>query len=123
MSKNKATQQTSRQDGWLGYVNWNPIASDRDKVAAFMGEPSFDGWEYVLQLDESGYSCTFSYDEANSCHRLSVTGKGQHCPNKGYTLSLRASSPIRCLALASYYVYVICQSGDWLVDKKGDELW
>lgn len=121
---NKPKNTTVRKDdGWLGYVNWNPTASDREKVVTFMQGDSFDIGEYLLQLDESGYSCTFSYDEANSCHRLSVTGKGERCANKGYTLSVRASSPVRCVALASYYVYVLCESGDWLVDKKGGEVW
>lgn len=120
----KAKEKTIRRDdGWLGYVNWNPTATDREKVVDFMGNGSFDISEYLLQLDESGYSSTFSYDENNSCHRLSVTGKGERCPNKGYTLSVRASSPVRCVALAAYYVYVLCESGDWLVDKKGGEVW
>lgn len=123
MAKKADKSVIRRDDGWLGYVNWTPTVAEREKVVVFMGKGSFDPMDYLLQLNESGYSTTSSYDEANSCHRLSVTGKGERCPNKGYTLSVRASSPQRCVALASYYIYVLCESGDWIVDKKGGEIW
>lgn len=119
----KQTSAVKRDDGWKGYVNWSPTVSERAKVVEFMGNGSFDPMDYILQFDESGYSSSFGYDEKNSCHRLSVTGKGDRCPNIGYTLSVRASSPQRCVALAAYYIYVICESGDWLVDKAGSEVW
>lgn len=119
----KKVEQVKRNDGWKGYVNWSPTVSDRESVVAFMGKVDYSPMEQLLQLSESGYSTSFSYDETHNCHRLSITGKGERCPNQGYTLSVRASSPERCLGLGSYYIFVLCESGDWLVDKVGEEVW
>jgi hypothetical protein len=112
-----------RDDGWKGYVNWTATPAEREKVVSLMGKDSYDPMEELLQLSESGYSTAFGYDEKSACHRLSVTGKSENCPNQGYTLSIRASSPERCLGLAVYYIAVLCERSDWLVDKKGDDVW
>ena len=119
----KKAEAVRRDDGWKGYVNWSPIAADRDKVVGFMGKITYVPLDYLLQLSESGYATSFGYDEKANCHRISVTGKGERCPNKGYTLSIRASTPDRCLGLAAYYIFVLCEAGDWLVDKEGEEIW
>lgn len=123
MTKKTAAVPAKVNDGWKGYVNWSPMADDRDKVLSLMGKDDYDPGEYLLQLGEAGYTTSFSYDEANSCHRVSFTGKGKHCPNQGYTLSIRASSPGCCLGLGVYYIFILCESGDWLVDKAGAEVW
>jgi hypothetical protein len=123
MPKNKVQQKnTGFSDDWKGYVNWSPTVGERKKIESFMGNGDFSVGEYILQLNESGYSCSFSYDEKGNCHRLSVTGKGEHNDNKGYTLVLRGSTPSRCVGMAAYYIYVICESQAWLRDQEGEEL-
>lgn len=123
MSKKPAAKPTRSDDGWQGYVNFSPTVQQREEIISFMGNGSFDVADYLLQLSESGYSCTIQHDEKNNCHRLSVTGKTQPCPNIGWTLSIRSSSPQRCVGIAAYYIYVLSESGDWLVDKVGKEVW
>lgn len=123
MSKNRAASPPKRDDNWKGYVNFTPTVKQREEIVSFMGKGGFDVGDYLLQLNESGYSTTFSYDEKNSCHRLSVTGKYPPCDNIGYTLSIRSSSPQRCVGIAAYYIYVLSESGTWNDGKEGGDVW
>lgn len=110
-------------DEWKGYVNFSPDAKQREAIIALLGNGKYEIADYIRDLNESGYNVTFSYDEGAHCHRLAVTGKTQRCPNQGYTLSIRSSSPERCMGIAAYYISYLCESGDWLVDKASKEVW
>jgi hypothetical protein len=123
MSAKTATKQRNLSDNWKGYVNWNPLASDRELVVEYMGSKGWDAHLVIEQLVQEGYTVSHSWDDKSSCVRLSVTGKTQPCPNIGYTLSVRASSVERCVGLVGYYCFILCQGQDWLVEKVGGEVW
>ena len=120
--KNKGTA-TKKQDDWKGYVNWSPTVREREGILSLMGDEAYSPTDQLDTLNECGYATSFSYDEKNSCHRISVTGKTRPCSNIGYTLSIRASTTARCLGSAVYYIFTICEGGDWLVDKGEGESW
>lgn len=113
----------AKQDNWRGYVNWSPTTADKAGVIELMGNNSWSGLDAVHKLTECGYSVAFVHDDKHGCTRITVTGKESPCPNIGYTLSLRASSVERCVGLADYYCFVLCQAGDWLVEKNSEEVW
>lgn len=123
MSRKPQQKEAGKTDDWKGYVNFSPTAKDKERIVEYMGSKGWDAHLVIEQFTESGYTVSHSYDEGNSCVRCSVTGKGKHCPNKGYTLSVRASSVERCMGIAGFYSFILCESGDWLVDKKGEEVW
>lgn len=112
-----------RSDDWKGYVNYNP--SEKEKASILEHWSRYDG-NYdraIAELVESGYSVTFTADKIGGVFRCAVTGRSTPCPNIGYTLSIRGSSIERCLAIALFYCSIVCLSGDWLVDKKGGDVW
>lgn len=117
---NKAPRQN---DDWKGYVNWSATASDKESVVRLFESGKWSMGDAVAQFTESGYSVAFGWDKAGNCNRITVTGKDKPCDNIGYTLSIRASTPDKCLGLAYHYHWIICGGGDWLVDKKGDDIW
>lgn len=123
MAKQTNQKPVRRDDGWLGYVNYSPGEGDRPKIVFILDNPKWNPADQLEEFTQSGYSATFSHDDASSCERLSLTGKGDGNPNKGYTLSIRASSVLRCLAIATYYCDVLCQGQDWLIDKASKEVW
>jgi len=112
-----------KDDGWKGYVNWQPLAAEREMVEKYGNRSSFAVDEEISGLVESGYSVSFSHEEKTGAVRVAVTGKTKPCPNIGYTLSIRASSVARAMAVVGYYCFTICGGGDWLVEKNGDDVW
>lgn len=120
--KKKSVPVQSNQE-WKGYVNWSATAADKAAVVDYMGSKGWDAHLVIEQLVECGYSVSHAFDEKHKCVRASVTGKTPPCPNIGYTLSVRASSVERCMGLVGYYCFVLCESGDWLVEKNGEEVW
>jgi len=123
MPKKVMENGNGRNQEWKGYVNWNPTAAEREKVLAYMGHKNWTATGELATLNESGYTVSFSCEEGGSAYRVAVTGKTRPCPNIGYTLSIRASSHERLLGLVGFYCNIVCDHGDWLVDKKGEELW
>lgn len=121
MNKKKPAVKTS--EDWKGYVNYNPTATERETIVAYMGRAKWTPEEEIAALVQSGYAVSFGYDEKSDAVRLSVTGKRSPCPNIGYSLSIRASTPERCLGIAGYYVYTLCGGGDWLIEKTDAEVW
>lgn len=119
----KKTVTKKADDSWKGYVNWSPAPSDRELVLEYMGRKDWSVHLDIEQLVECGYSVSFTYDHKSGCPRVSVTGKANPCPNIGYSLSIRASSVERCIGLVGYYCFVLCQSGDWLVEKSSEDVW
>lgn len=120
----KANEKTIRKDDdWKGYVNWSPSTSDKESVVRLFESGKWRMDDALAQFVESGYSVAFGWDKVGKCIRLSITGKDRPCPNIGYTLSIRGSTPERCLGLAYHYNWIICGAGDWLIDKKGEEVW
>lgn len=110
-------------DGWQGYVNWSPTATDKEVVADRIGDGLWSAGSAIHSFLESGYNVSFSFEDGTGAVRVAITGKSKPCPNIGYTLSIRASSVDRCLGLAEQYCWHICQSGDWLIDKQSKEVW
>lgn len=123
MNKNGKEKPVKVDDGWKGYVNWNPAAADREKAGALLDDQRWEIGDAIDTLVESGYTVSFSHEETTGAVRLAVTGKRKPCDNIGYTLSVRASSAIRVVALAHVYVYDLCQGGDWLFEKEGKDVW
>jgi hypothetical protein len=123
MAVKSTKKPASGFDNWKGYVNWSPTVADKALVVEYMAVGSWDASAVIQQLCESGYTVSHSWDDKSGCIRVSVTGKTPPCPNVGYTLSVRASSVERGLGIVGFYCFVLCQSGDWLIDKAGEEVW
>jgi hypothetical protein len=121
MKQTKAAVKTN--EDWKGYVNYNPVADEREKIVDYMGRKNWAHADEITSLVQSGYSVTFAHDEKSDAIRLSVTGKKKPCPNIGWSLSIRASTVERCVGIAGYYVYSLCGGGDWLVEKTNAEVW
>jgi len=120
--KTKVEQPAGNGD-WKGYVNWSASQAEKARVAVYVDDPLWFEGDAIHNLVESGYSVSFAYDVMSKGIRIAVTGKTVPCPNIGYTLSIRASSVKRAVGLADYYCRIICESGDWLVDKQQEDVW
>lgn len=111
------------KDGWKGYVNWSPTATDKEKVVGVVEGKDWRLGDEINRFVESGYSVAFSWDNYSQCPRVAITGKSEICPNQGLTLSIRASSIDRLVGLAAHYSWVICESESWQVENSHLSVW
>lgn len=111
--KNNRAQaaQRSSGDGWKGFANIPLSAHDKKAVLeAVYGHN--DAHECMREMLATGHKFSFTFDKDRGVCTASATGVGDHCPNKGWTLTAFAKDWTDALLVLAYKHDVIAK-GDW----------
>lgn len=124
-TSSNAKQGSRRKNGiskfsgsWEGFVDIQLSPDDKERLAALSVTDYPDIWEFFESVLSDGYKFSITRDEAHSCDIATLTGKGEGCPNKGYSLSARGPS-LEGAILALWYKHVtLCEEQRWSGHEK-----
>ena len=122
MSGRSSEQQRSKprkvtgkrcSDGFLGFVDINLTDRDREELEAFNAPGAVDLEAFMLAVIEDGYKLSVVADPEHNSVIATMTGRHQHCPNKGYALSARGPNAHGALVALWYKQDTIAHWGLW----------
>jgi len=98
---------------WEGFVDIPLSPDDKERLAALSATDYPDIWEFFESVLSQGYKFSITRDEAHNCDIATLTGKGEGCINKGYSLSARGPG-LESAILALWYKHVtLCEEQRW----------
>ena len=113
-SKNGKVKENAE---WKGFVNVPLSTTDTlDVVEHAAGERDTD--DVILELADDGYKVSVSPLRDGSGYCVSLTGRGETNPNRGFTMTTFAGTPRRGLLAAWYKVYVLCEGEAWQLPER-----
>lgn len=107
----KRKAKTAEKASWVGFADVELTQVDKAALKA-MGDMDGEAWETVLELVETGYKMSLSYDELHTTYNLSLTCNDSQNQNAGLTLTGRGGS-LRAATLSLWYKHTQMLKGDW----------
>lgn len=103
-----------QRDDWNGFVNIR-LESQHKKAIKALAEASTDAdWvAFILETVDDGYQLSIAPDGANDAIICTLTGKGDDCVNRGFSMSQRHSDPMVALAALRFAHEEIGQRDVW----------
>lgn len=120
MPRKSTPNVKKKQFEFKGFVDPVFEAGDKETISKLYN----DGWGYqnaLLDFTQSGHKVSFSWDDRNNTHIVSVTCKDPGSSNFGYILSARHFDPDKALLVAHWYHYERCDGFNWKGDQSGDD--
>lgn len=115
--KNKQRQPVRKESGFKRseFINYDLTQDDKAGFKAWLSGKSFNLWDLVDKLIESGYTLSVKPDEYHHCTACYIQPVSPDSPNSGYILSGRAASGTMAVCGALYRHLVVFEC-DWPVD-------
>jgi hypothetical protein len=100
-------------DSWKGFIDLPMPDALKERVKDDVASGQLDALRLVLDLLEDGYKLSITGDWAHHSIICAATGREDHCPNKGYTLSARGPEVLAALAMLHAKIYQLADAGRW----------
>lgn len=109
--------KSDKNNDWKGFVNVPLSTTDTlDVLEHASGGRETD--ELLLELADDGYKVSVSPLRDGTGYCVSLTGRGESNPNRGYTMTTFAGTPRRGILAAWYKVVVICEGEGWKLPER-----
>lgn len=93
----EAARDKATADGWKGFVNLE-LTDDQKPLVKALSADSDAVWGELLEMVDSEYKLTVSYEGQRSVYNVSLTCRNAKDPNAGLTLTGRGGSFIGAAA-------------------------
>lgn len=110
-AKAAAKAKANEKAVWIGFADVELTAVDKAALKA-MGDMDGEAWDTVLELVETGYKMTLSFDDPHTTWNLSLTCQDSRNRNAGLSLTGRGGS-LRAATLSFWYKHSQILKGDW----------
>jgi len=117
MPRGKKDKKTNPD--WLGFVQCDLDTEKKRQFSAWLETETTVAtlWERMVELCESGYKCSFTFNENTGAWTCSLSGTVSAPENsQGYALTARAGDVNRALG-ALIYKHDVVLGGDWSKGK------
>lgn len=93
---------------------YNFYLSNSDKEQIKKEQLSESGaFKFIGSLCDRDYRVGISFDNVHSCYIVSATGRGDACPNAGYSTTARHADILIALTALQHQIDVIADGGRW----------
>ena len=117
MTSKNGSRKSDEKQQWKGFVNVPLSTTDTlDVIEHAVGDRSTD--DVLLDLANEGYKVSVSPLRDGTGYCVSVTGRGESNPNRGYTMTTFAGTPRRGILASWYKVYVLCEGEAWELPER-----
>jgi len=110
--KGKYSPSGEGEVDWLGYVNVNLTAEQKEDYSAWVVSEDVGYWEAFEDAVAEGLKFGLSWDAGNSCYIATFTGCGCVGINKRCCLTARSGQYLDAIALL-VFKHVVLAGGDW----------
>lgn len=109
MTEKKQSRKTAPANGYeVRWVNRNLTEQEKTEHDTRPVDLSRIGKDWI-KIALQGYSTKLSWDAYSKCFQATLTAWDGNCPNYGYGLSARGSTPERAISLLLYKHYEVLQ--------------
>jgi len=97
------------------FINYDLTQDDKTRFKAWLSSKSFDPWDMLHKLIESGYTLSVKPDSYHDCVAAYISPVAEDNPNAGYILSGRSGSAPMAIFGALFRHLVLFES-EWPTD-------